>query len=190
MIGGTAWIRTQRHAVELRIEHEEILGKQSTVPDEATAFTRHAGITVQKVGESADVTVRNEGSSARVCAQCCRTGDRGADNAGSRNIESGEHPIEQRRIAASPSRIERIEETIFEDVHGVEWNSSPKPRAFGADVRGIQRESRSNLSLNLEVEVLNIRAHAVRSRASHGICAVAVEWTGLKRSKLLRYWQR
>src|SRR5262245_15464965 len=53
----TARIGIQRHTVELRIEHEEILRKQPAVPNEAAALARDAGVAVQEVREASDISI-------------------------------------------------------------------------------------------------------------------------------------
>ena len=69
--------------------------------------------------------------------------------------------IEESGIASRACRIERFKKIVLENVHGVERNSSPKLRALGADIGDAERHTLSQIALNLEVEVLNIRGHAV-----------------------------
>ena len=71
VVRGTAWIRNQRHAIELRITYKKILREQPAVPDKTPALACHARTAVQEVREAAYVAVGDEGSRARERAQRC-----------------------------------------------------------------------------------------------------------------------
>ena len=111
VVRGTAWIRDQRHTVELRIAYKKILREQTAVPDKPAALTCNARAAVQKVGEAADVAVSNKRSSACECAQGCRSCHRSAVyDSSSGDVESLEHLIKQGRVASGLRGIERAEE--------------------------------------------------------------------------------
>ena len=137
-----------------------------------------------------DAAVCNERSRGRVRAQ--RGGPRNrctVDYASTRNVEIPQHLIEQRRISSCACGVERVQETILENIHAIERNCVPEFRAFACDIGRTQRHAAGELTLYLKVEVLNVGRHPVVRRALHDVVPDAVQWNRLERRILQRYRQ-
>src|SRR6266850_1566550 len=103
--------------------------------------------------------------------------------------KASEHVVEQFRTAAGSRGVERVEKSIVEDIHRVERNSSPKPRAFGTDVGYAQRHVMAEIAHNFEIEVLNVWSHTVGGAHRNRLVSAAIQWNGFKRCELLGYRQ-
>ena len=125
---------------------------------------------------------------SRVGAKGCGTRNRRAvDRTCPRDVQSHEHPVEQRRSPAGTGDVERVDKLILENVVGVEIDAAPKPGPFGSDIGNIQDPVLGDFAINSEVEILDIGRAAVRCVHGKRIVSPAVNRNGSQHRKLLRY---
>src|SRR5262249_49682345 len=130
---------------------------------------------VQKICERAHVAVGQECARGRVLAQRCRSGYRGAVNRSEAKIQTSQHLVKQRRIAAGARDVESVENSILENVDVIQWNTAPEFGSFASDVAGFKIQICRKLTLDRKVPVLDV-----------GICAITVE--ALHRLRAVRQW--
>src|SRR5437667_4597762 len=161
MIGGAAGIRVHHHGGVLRIGHDKVVRESgSAVLNQTAGFPRNRRLSVESACELAGIAVGEKCLEDGVRTERCRSRDGCANDSGPQ-IESFEHGIEQGRVKACPSQVERVQYSVFVNVHIVDRESAVQVRAFAADISGLEREVVGQFALNLKVEVLNVRVYSI-----------------------------
>ena len=129
-------IAVQRNVGELRIRHNEVLGK-STVPHQAAGDVGNCRGVIEGLRELSDASVRKKCLECRIGAQSGRTGHsvRSHRRLTAIHHEALQHLVEQWRIPAITRGVERIENTVLKDVGNVDGNAADQLRPLAADYR-------------------------------------------------------
>src|SRR6267142_6518558 len=124
MVSGRARVRNDSNGIELRIGYNEIL-RQTAIPKNAAALSGKVRGPVEEIRKLTDVAIRKKAPRIGVQTQRLGSGDRCAvHHSHTRDIQSPQHAIEQRRVTAGARDIECVENSILEDVGVIDGNDT------------------------------------------------------------------
>src|SRR5688572_28615127 len=156
MIRGASGVRHHFHVEKLWVNDNEVV-RQPGVSQKPAGQTGRKWVCVQITGKLADIAVRDESARRGILAQRRRSPERRAvDSSEARNSQPHQHSIEQLGIASRASDVESIEDGVLKDVDLVDRHAGVELGSFATDVTDLQRQVSRQLSLNLQIEILNI----------------------------------
>ena len=153
---------------ELRVSRYEILrkqpaGAQRTAGDHLSGRLHRSDVgRIQKTRHSGEIAVRDQGAEGRVGTQRRGSGNGGADDPIAQ-IETFEHLIEHRRIAARASCLQCVAQTIISEIRFIEIQRGMQSHAPRAGVAHFQDHVRGERPRDAEGKRINGGRCVIRS---------------------------